>query len=296
MSQRLGFFVILSLFLSMMKTLFEPYLASPEGLQSRLDRISAIRLPAADRRMICRKMLGFLDMTTLEGSDTDEKVRQLCRTARFSLDNPSLPDAAAVCVYPSLVRVARESLAGTSIGVASVAGGFPAGQTSLGIKLEELKWAIGEGADEIDTVISRGKLTEGKAGEVFDEIAAMKEACGRIHLKVILETGELPSIGMIRQAAAIAIEAGADFIKTSTGKISPGAAPLAFLVMLDTIREFLEKTGKAIGIKPAGGIRESEQALLYYLMVEDVLGEDWLDREYFRIGASSLAKELIRNV
>lgn len=279
-----------------MRNIFDPYLQSLENLQRRVDAVVRDPLPLTENKAIYRTMLGLIDLTTLEGSDTEEKVRQLCRQARFSAENPQLPDAAAVCVYPSLVRVARSELQGTRIRVASVAGGFPSGQTSLSVKLQEVKWAVDEGADEIDTVISRGKLLEGKLSEVFDELAAIREACGRVHLKVILETGELTSVDMTRRGAAIAIEAGADFIKTSTGKINPGATPLAFLVMLDTIREYLEKTGKAIGIKPAGGIRTPQQALQYYRLVENTLGDDWLVSDYFRIGASSLAKELLREV
>jgi deoxyribose-phosphate aldolase len=178
--------------------------------------------------------------------------------------------------------------------VASVAGGFPSGQTGLRVKLEEIRYAVGEGAEEIDTVISRGKLIEGKEMEVFDEISAMRETCGAIPLKVILETGELPSVLMVRKACELAILGGADFIKTSTGKIATGATPEAFLVMIDTIREYLEKTGKAVGIKAAGGIRSSGQALHYARFVVDILGDQWLDRNYFRIGASSLADDLIR--
>ena len=273
--------------------IFSPYNESEDTLRIRLEGMLSGPVAKYEQEKVYIKLLGMLDMTTLEGADTVEKVNGLCEKSRFSRLHQDYPDAAAVCVYPALVRAARRALQGSSIAVASVAGGFPSGQTSLKVKLDEVRWAIEEGADEIDTVISRGKLLGGNESEVFDEIAAIREACGRTHLKVILETGELPSVGWIRKASEVAIEAGADFIKTSTGKIAVGATPEAFLVMLDTIREYLEKTGKAIGIKPAGGIRTPEQALVYYWLLEHTLGTDWLTREYFRIGASSLADALL---
>ena len=276
-----------------MRNIFGEYHYTQEGLQQRIDEMTAVSLPGLEKRSIYIKILGFLDLTTLEGSDTKEKVIQLCRQAGFSSIKNEFPDAAAVCVYPSLVRCAKKELEGTGILVASVAGAFPSGQTSLHVKLEEIRYAIAEGADEIDTVISRGKLLEGLESEVFDELLAIRETCGQTRLKIILETGELPSVSLVRKASELAILAGADFIKTSTGKISTGATPLAFLVMLDTIREFLEKTGKAIGIKPAGGIRAPEKALLYCGLLMNVLGEQWFHRDYFRIGASSLAGEIL---
>lgn len=276
-----------------MRHIFIPYQETDDSIRLRLEEILAEPVPEDERQKIYKELLGLLDMTTLEGSDTEEKVRALCKKSRFSQLNPALPDAAAVCVYPALVRATRKALDGTAILVASVAGGFPSGQTSLRVKLEEVRWAIDEGADEVDTVLSRGKLLEGREDEAFDEIAAIREACGPVHLKVILETGELPSVHWIRKASELAIEAGADFIKTSTGKITTGATPQAFLIMLDTIREYLEKTGKSVGIKPAGGIRTPEQAVIYYRLVDATLGTDWLNKHYFRVGASSLADALI---
>jgi deoxyribose-phosphate aldolase len=276
--------------------IFSPYTESEKSIRDRLEVILADPIPQEEAQKVHIQLFGLLDMTTLEGSDTGEKVKALCERSRFSQLNHAFPDAAAVCVYPSLVLAARNALEGTHISVASVAGGFPSGQTSLKVKLEEVRWAIDEGADEIDTVISRGKLLEGNDNEVFDEIAAIRDTCRPAHLKVILETGELPAIEYVRNASEIAIEAGADFIKTSTGKISVGATPEAFLVMLDTIREYLEKTGKAIGIKPAGGIRTPEQALIYYRLVSAILGSEWLNKDYFRIGASSLADALISDI
>jgi len=279
-----------------MHHIFGEYPHQQESLQQRVGEILARSFAEVEKQNIYIKLLGFLDLTTLEGSDTKEKVVNLSRQARFSSIDKEFPDAAAVCLYPSMVKYASHELKGTGIRVASVAGGFPSGQTSLHVKLEEIKYAIAEGADEIDTVMSRGKLLEGLESEVFDELSAIRETCGKTHLKVILETGELPSVDLIRRASELAILAGADFIKTSTGKISTGATPVAFLVMLDTIREYLEKTGKAIGIKPAGGIRTPEQALLYSRLLLDVLGEQWFHKDYFRIGASSLAVELTRSI
>lgn len=276
--------------------IFDEYQETPESIHRRIEQIFSLEIPADRKNELYIRMLGWLDMTTLEGSDTENRVISLCEKSRFSLSNDQFPDAAAVCVYPSLVRIARKSLQGTAIRVASVAGGFPSGQTGLKVKLEEVKWAISEGADEIDTVISRGKLIQGNDSEVFDEIAAIREVCGDIHLKVILETGELPSIGLIRQASALAIEAGAGFIKTSTGKIDTGATPEAMVIMLDTIREYLEKTGKSIGIKPAGGIRTPAQALGHFMLVDNILGSDWLDPSFFRMGASSLADALLHEI
>jgi deoxyribose-phosphate aldolase len=280
----------------LMNSLFSIYDQSTETLQLRLDRILENQPGVGESAILLRNILGMLDLTTLEGSDNREKVIQLCGNARFSVLGKGFPDAAAVCIYPSLVAVARKELQGTGIRLASVAGGFPSGQTSLRVKLEEIRFAIDEGANEIDTVISRGKLIEGNFSEVFDELSAMREACGTNCLKVILETGELPSVHLIRKASEISILAGADFIKTSTGKIATGATPAAFLVMLDTIREYLVKTGKTVGIKAAGGVRTPEQALLYTSLFTAELGKEMLKPLYFRIGASSLAGEIINTL
>ncbi|MCX6234772.1 MAG: deoxyribose-phosphate aldolase [Bacteroidetes bacterium] len=244
-----------------------------------------------------KKIMGILDLTTLEGSDTDQKVIELCNSAlaykNLVLD---MPYVAAVCTYPAFTRIVRHQLQGSDIHTAAVAGGFPSGQIPLSIKLQEARYAIDEGAEEIDMVISRGRFLQGDDDYVFDEIAQMKGMCEDICLKVILETGELITIKSIRKASEIAINAGADFIKTSTGKIHPAATEKAVLVMLDTIREFYDKTGKMVGIKPAGGISELEQAMKYYLLVLNVLGEEWITREFFRIGASKLADRLLSKI
>jgi deoxyribose-phosphate aldolase len=276
-----------------MRNIFGEYSYNAAELNDRAEGMTTISLPVTETKRVLLRILGMLDLTTLEGSDNKVKISQLCSQARFSEINKEFPDAAAVCVYPSLVRYAKRGLRDTDILVASVAGAFPSGQTSLHIKLKEVRYAISEGADEIDTVISRGKILDGLDTEVFDELSAVREACGNVRLKVILETGELPSVALVRRASELSLLAGADFIKTSTGKIPAGATPLSFLVMLDTIHEFLEKTGKACGIKPAGGIRTTEQAMAYYNILLNVLGEQWLQKDYFRIGASSLAGEIL---
>jgi deoxyribose-phosphate aldolase len=280
----------------MMLKIFEEYRESQEKIENRIGKMMTPLLSDLGKRRIFSKMPGLIDLTTLEGSDTQDKVIRLCRQARFSSINNALPDAAAVCIYPSLVKCAVNELKDTGILVASVAGAFPSGQTSLQVRLEDIKYAIGEGADEIDTVISRGKLIEGSVEEVFDELCAIRNICSDVHLKVILETGELPTIAIIRKASELAILAGADFIKTSTGKINAGATPVAFMVMLDTIKEYLAKTGKSVGIKPAGGIRTTGQALVFARLVLGLLGEQWFNKDYFRIGASSLADELIQEL
>jgi deoxyribose-phosphate aldolase len=203
---------------------------------------------------------------------------------------------AAVCVYPTFIKTVKDNLKGSDINIASVAAGFPSGQTPLFIKREEVRFAVDQGADEIDIVISRGKLIEGEYNEVFDEIMELREASSGVHLKVILETGELESVYNIRKASELAINAGADFIKTSTGKIKPAATERAMLIMIDTIKEYFTKTGKKVGIKPAGGISEPHQVLNYYIMVNGILGEQWLNKDYFRIGASRLADNLFNEI
>jgi deoxyribose-phosphate aldolase len=232
--------------------------------------------------------LSCIDLTSLEGSDTDAKIIDLCDRASTYF----LPQTAAVCVYPVFVKLAKNRLLHSKVRVASVAGGFPSGQIPIANKLQEIKYAIEEGADEIDVVISRGKFLEGKYDIVFDEIHAIKSICKNTVLKVILETGELSTAANIFKASETAIEAGADFIKTSTGKISVSATPEAFTCMLLAIKSYYQKTGKKIGIKPAGGIADTETVLLYIKLLEGVLGKEWLNKTCFRIGASRLAEKL----
>lgn len=238
--------------------------------------------------------LNMIDLTTLEGKDSEGKVKQLCSKAMHLHDAyPGLPTVAAVCVYPSMVKTAKTALAGSGVKVASVATAFPSGQSTAEIKLLDTKFAVDNGADEVDMVISRGRFLQGDYNFVFDEIAAIKEACGSARLKVILETGELVTLDKVRKASDIAMYAGADFIKTSTGKVTPAATMPVTLVMLEAIRDFYYKTGKMIGMKPAGGISKSKLALHYLVMVNETLGEAWMNNQWFRFGASSLANDIL---
>lgn len=236
--------------------------------------------------------LSVLDLTTLEGSDSTITIDNLCKRAG-SFSKLEFPNVAAVCVYPVFVRQAKSLLADTGIKVASVAGGFPSGQSPIHVKLSEVKYAVEEGADEIDMVISRGRFIQGDYIEVFDEIHAIKEQCGDIHLKVILETGELGDLNSVYDASMLALKAGGDFIKTSTGKITPAATPETAFVMLHAIKDYYLSTGRKAGFKPAGGIATPDQALVYIQLVESILGPDWLTNKLFRIGASRLASNLV---
>ena len=238
--------------------------------------------------------LNMIDLTTLEGKDSEGKVKQMCYKAMHLLDAyPGLPTVAAVCVYPSMVKTAKKVVEGSGIKVASVATGFPSGQAPRDVKIRDTKFAVAQGADEVDMVISRGKFLEGEYNYVFDEIATIKEACGDARLKVILETGELVTFDKVRKASDIAMHAGADFIKTSTGKVTPAATMPVTLVMLEAIRDFYYKTGKMIGMKPAGGISKAKLALHYLVMLNEILGEDWMNNHWFRFGASSLANDVL---
>ena len=236
----------------------------------------------------------MIDLTTLEGQDTPGKVKQLCQKAIHLHDAmPGLPHVAAICVYPTMVGVAKKALGNSGINVASVATAFPSGMAPRQIKLEETRIAVDEGADEIDMVISRGEFLQGEYGLVFDEIAAIKEACGDAHLKVILEAGELGTLDRVRRASVLAMHAGADFIKTSTGKIQPAATLPVTLVMLQSIRDFYYETGRMIGMKPAGGISSAKLAVHYLVMLRETLGNAWMTPEWYRFGASSLANDVL---
>jgi len=240
------------------------------------------------------KVLSMIDLTTLEGKDTEGKVKQMCYKAQHLHDVlPGLPTVAAVCVYPTMVATAKKALKGSNVKVASVATGFPSGQTTLAIKIADTKFAVENGADEVDMVISRGEFLKGNYDFVFDEIATIKEACGAARLKVIFETGEISTLDNVRKASDIAIYAGADFIKTSTGKISPAATMPVSLVMLEAIRDYYYATGTMVGMKPAGGISTAKSALHYLVMVKETLGNAWLNNEWFRFGASSLANDVL---
>jgi deoxyribose-phosphate aldolase len=239
--------------------------------------------------------ISMIDLTTLEGADTHGKVRSLCAKGRHpDPGDPSVPAVAAICVYPDLVATAVEALRGTSIGIASVATAFPSGRAALATKLVDVADAVAAGATEIDMVIDRGAFLAGHYGQVFDEIVAVKAVCGPAHLKVILETGELVTLDNVRRASWLALLAGGDFIKTSTGKVTPAATPPVALVMLEAVRDFATTTGEVRGVKLAGGIRTSKDAIRYLVMVNEIAGEQWLTPSLFRLGASSLLNDLLQ--
>jgi deoxyribose-phosphate aldolase len=264
------------------------------GVEERCARFTARSIKKDTKVQGLKMVLSMIDLTTLEGKDTDGKVKQMCYKASHLHDIlPGLPTTAAVCVYPSMVKVAKEALKNTHVKVASVATAFPSGQSTREIKIADTKFAVENGADEIDMVISRGEFLKGNYNFVFDEIAAVKEACGKARLKVIFETGELSTLDNVRKASEIAIYAGADFIKTSTGKIAPAATMPVTLVMLEAIRDYYYKTGIMIGMKPAGGISTAKSALHYLVRVKETLGTAWLSNEWFRFGASSLANDVL---
>lgn len=267
------------------------------GVEERVARLNKRSIKKESKVQALKLALSMVDLTTLEGKDSPGKVKQLCQKAiRPYTPMPDLPSVAAVCVYPTMVRYAHEALKTSEVNVASVATSFPSGMTTLAAKLEEVKFAVDEGADEVDMVISRGAFLNGNYNRVYNEIAAVKEAAQPAHLKVILETGELLTYENVRKASDIAMYAGADFIKTSTGKVSPGATQPVTLVMLEAIRDFYYKTGRKIGMKPAGGIRKAKQAIQYLVLVKETLGADWLTPDYFRFGASSLANDLLMQI
>ncbi len=267
------------------------------GVEDRIARVTARSIKDGSKMQGLKMVLNMIDLTTLEGADTEGKVRQMCYKAAHLHDSiPDLPTTAAVCVYPNFVNLAVNQLKGTGVKVASVATAFPSGQSSLEIKLLDTKIAVDNGADEVDMVISRGRFHQGEYNFVFDEIAAIKEACGSARLKVILETGELGTYDKVRRASDIAIDAGADFIKTSTGKIQPAATLPVTLVMLEAIKDHYYATGKMVGMKPAGGISNAKLALHYLVLVKETLGGKWLTNEWFRFGASSLANDVLMQI
>lgn len=267
------------------------------GVEERISRLTKRSIKKDSKLMALKLALSMVDLTTLDAKDTPGKVRQLCIKAMHPHDLvPGIPQVAAVCVYPTMVRVAKESLKGSKIQVAAVSTAFPSGMSTRKVKIEETRYAVNEGADEIDMVISRGHFLQGEYNYVYDEIAAVKEACGAAHLKVILETGELSTLDNVRLASDIAMQAGADFIKTSTGKIQPAATLPVTLVMLEAIRDFYYETGKKIGMKPAGGIATAKLAIQYLVVLRETLGEDWLNSKMFRFGASTLANDLLMQI
>jgi deoxyribose-phosphate aldolase len=274
--------------------LFEPPPVDAVAVEERAAAFGKRSIKKAAKVAGLKLAVRMMDLTTLEGKDTRGKVEQLCQKAIRPLDSDgSIGPCAAICVYPNLVPVAKEALRGSGVNVASVATAFPSGQSPLSVKLDDTRRAVEMGADEIDMVIDRGAMLSGDYAKVFDEIAATKEACGPAHLKVILETGELGSYDVVRRASEIAIAAGGDFIKTSTGKIQPAATPPVTLVMLEAIRDHFYATGQRIGMKPAGGVRTAKQALHYLVMVKETLGDAWLTPDLFRFGASALLNDVL---
>jgi deoxyribose-phosphate aldolase len=290
--------------------------ALPRGfelpLEPRLPRIGAIDAVALEaraaelaKRSIKRESklaaldlaVRMMDLTTLEGADTAGKVAALCSKAvRPDPVDPGIPSVAAVCVYPNLVPTAKERLHGSTVKVASVATAFPSGQSPLDVKLADVHDAVGLGADEVDMVIDRGAFLSGRYAKVYDEIVQVKEACGEAHLKVILETGELGTYDNVRRASLLAMAAGADFIKTSTGKIQPAATLPVTLCMLEAIRDVHDETGRMVGMKPAGGIRQAKQAIQYLCVLHETLGVDWMTPDLFRFGASTLLNDVLMQI
>ena len=267
------------------------------GVKERADRFQGRSIKKSSKVDALKTVLSMIDLTTLEGQDTPGKVRQLCQKAIYLHNaSPDLPHVAAVCVYPTMVGIAKRALGDADINVASVATAFPSGMTPRQIKLEETRIAVEEGADEIDMVISRGAFLQSEYGFVFDEIAAIREACGGAHLKVILETGELGTFDRVRRASVLAMHAGADFIKTSTGKIQPAATLPVTLVMLQAIRDYYYETDRMVGMKPAGGISNAKLAVHYLVMLKETLGNAWMTPDRFRFGASSLANDVLMQI
>lgn len=267
------------------------------GIEERVARFCKRSIKKESKVAALKLALSMIDLTTLEGQDTPGKVRQMCQKA-LHLHNslPDLPHVAAVCVYPTMVGVAKKALEGHDIRITSVATGFPSGMAPFDIKIEETRAAVDAGADEIDMVLSRGAFLQGEYAAVFDEIAAVKEACGPAHLKVILETGELGTLDHVRRASVLTMHAGADFIKTSTGKIQPAATMPVTLVMLQAIRDYNYTMNRRVGMKAAGGISKAKQAIQYLVMLRETLGQEWLTPELFRFGASSLANDVLMQI
>ncbi len=281
------------------------------GAKERAAMLASRSIKSGSKLQALKTAISMIDLTTLEGKDSKGKVLAMCRKAVSPKPgDPEIPHVAAVCVYPNLIRIAKSAVKGTGVKVASVATSFPSGQYPLKIRLDDTRKAILDGADEIDMVISRGEFLEGKYDVVFDEIRRIKECCVNtseevthksgtvtdVHLKVILETGELETFDNVRKASFIAMAAGADFIKTSTGKVQPAATLPVTLVMLEAIRDFYDDTGKRIGMKPAGGIKTSKDAIAYLVLVKETLGDDWLTSDLFRIGASSVLNDILMQI
>jgi deoxyribose-phosphate aldolase len=292
--------------------LVRAWIGRSEGIEAMVERVGGVdqvgieqRVESLTRRSIKRESklwaldlaIRMMDLTTLEGKDTEGRVRSLCaKGIRPDPSDPTIPSVAAICIYPALIPIAREALAGSGVKVASVATGFPSGQTFTDVKIAETRAAVEAGADEIDMVIDRAAFLQGDYRHVFDEIVAVKEACAKAHLKVILETGELETYDNVRRASILAMAAGADFIKTSTGKVQPAATLPVTLVMLEAIRDFHRRTRRSVGIKPAGGIRTAKEAVQYLVVLYETLGPRWMTPDLFRFGASSLLNDVLMQI
>ncbi|MBS7357359.1 MAG: deoxyribose-phosphate aldolase [Bacteroidales bacterium] len=273
---------------------FKPYLFSEETLLSRVDEALSRQSRLCDRNESLKTIFQCIDFTTLEAFDNETKINDFCSKALSFKDNDLHISVPAVCIYSPFVRQAKELLRGSGIKVATVACAFPSGQMPFELKRREVEYCVEQGADEVDMVISRGTFLAGRLDEVYEEIKSVREACAPpVRLKVILETGELKSVENIRRASEIAINAGADFIKTSTGKSPVSATPLAAIIMCDTIKEYYEATGRMVGFKPAGGMSTIDDALTYFYIVREVLGDRWLNKDYFRVGTSRLAGKVM---
>jgi deoxyribose-phosphate aldolase len=267
------------------------------GVEQRVDSLKRRSIKKASKLWALDLAIRMMDLTTLEGKDTPGKIRALCAKAmRPQPGDATIPSVAAICLYPSLIAEAKDALRGSTVKVASVATAFPSGQTFRDIKVAEVGAAAAAGADEIDMVIDRGAFLSGDFATVFDEIVDVKAACGEAHLKVILETGELETYDNVRRASILAMAAGADFIKTSTGKVTPAATLPVTLVMLEAIRDFEKATGRVVGMKPAGGIRTAKEAIQYLVVLYETLGPRWMTPDLFRFGASSLLNDVLMQI
>lgn len=273
-----------------------PHFSINTSFKPEIDAIFQTPITIQNEEDLLKLIFSLIDLTSLEGADTTTKIEAICDNVLALEQIKKMSNVAAVCVYPSFAKLVNQKLKNTSINTTCVAGAFPSGQSSIEVKLKEVEWAIKEGATEIDMVISRGKLIEGNYQEVFDEIVAIKKCCGANHLKVIIESGELGNSKNIRIASDLAMYAGADFIKTSTGKINEGATYNSVYIMLNAIKDFYNKTGVKIGMKPAGGISDIEIAINYLKLTEQIAGKDWLNNHLFRFGASSLAKVVLNQL
>jgi len=276
---------------------FKSYNYNEEELQARIEAIIGKQSKNCDRREALKTIFQSIDFTTLEATDNAQKINEFCMKALDFQKNEMGISVPAICIYSPFVKQAKEILKGSGIKVATVACAFPSGQMPFDLKKKEVEYCVEQGADEVDMVISRGTFLAGDYDDVYNEIQAIREICkSHVHLKVILETGELKTVANIRKASELAILAGADFIKTSTGKIAVNATPVAAVVMCDTIKEYYEATGQMVGFKPAGGMSTIDDALTYYYIVSDILGEKWLDKDYFRVGTSRLAGKVLEEL